>query len=158
MTYKWRPLKRIGAIDLKPRSPAIIEEAMRHYAIDEAAAIKMLDEYDAGSELYINDLYQVQVRRYDNNLVHLNIRRRDGAHDIRDWRHFQRIKNELIGEECEAIELYPAESRLVDTSNKFHLWAIADPKFRFPIGFDDRQVQDDHDAGDVPGLRQRGRS
>ena len=37
---------------------------------------------------------------------------------IRDWRIGQRIKNEVLGPEWEAVELYPADSRLVDTSNE----------------------------------------
>lgn len=44
----------------------------------------------------------------------------------------QRIKNELLGDEYEACELYPAESRLVDGANQFHLWAI---NGQFPFGF-----------------------
>ena len=42
----------------------------------------------------------------------------------RDWREFQRIKNELYGDEAEAVELYPAESRVQDPSNAFFLWRI----------------------------------
>src|ERR1043165_2191444 len=41
-----------------------------------------------------------------------------------DWRDYQRIKNELVGPEAEGVELYPAESRLVDTSNQFHLYVF----------------------------------
>jgi len=87
-------------------------------------------------------------------MVHLNIRRRDGGPIMRDWRHFQQIKNELVGEECEAIELYPAESRKVDTTNKYHLYAVTDPTFRFPVGFDERDVEYEQ-LSDKPGLRQR---
>jgi hypothetical protein len=93
----------------------------------------------------------------ETHMVHLNIRRRDGALDIRDWRHFQQIKNELSGSECEAVELYPAESRLVDTSNKFHLWGTDDPTFRYPVGFDKRDVRYD-ETSEVPGLKQRAAS
>lgn len=85
--------------------------------------------------------------------MHLNIRRRDGSHDTRDWRHFQEIKNQLAGPECEAIELYPAESRKVDTSNKFHLWCFP-PGERLPIGWQERDVQYEENRA-VPGIRQR---
>jgi len=47
-----------------------------------------------------------------------------------DWRDFQRIKNQLCGPEWEALELYPAESRLIDPSNYYLLWCA--PKI--PIG------------------------
>jgi hypothetical protein len=63
------------------------------------------------------------------------------ANDVsHDWRDFQRIKNELVGPEAEAVELYPAESRLVDNANQFHLWAF--PNFRFPFGFSERLVSE----------------
>lgn len=39
-----------------------------------------------------------------------------------DWRDFQQLKNMLVGEEWEAYEKYPAESDLVDPSNRFYLW------------------------------------
>ena len=41
-----------------------------------------------------------------------------------DWRDFQRIKNDIVGPEYEAVELYPAESRLLDPSNRFYLWCF----------------------------------
>jgi hypothetical protein len=85
---------------------------------------------------------------------HLNIRRRDGKPIFRDWRHFQWIKNELVGEECEGLELYPAESRLNDTSNKYHLFVFADPTYRIPFGMQDRDVIERDDAK-KPGHRQR---
>jgi hypothetical protein len=47
----------------------------------------------------------------------------------------QQIKNELIGPEHEALELFPAESRLINISNEFHLWAHPTSGYRFPFGF-----------------------
>lgn len=41
-----------------------------------------------------------------------------------DWREFQQLKNYLFTEEHEAVELYPAESRLCDPSNRFYLWVV----------------------------------
>jgi len=55
-----------------------------------------------------------------------------------DWREFQQIKNELVGEEWEAVELYPAESRLKDPSNRFYLWCF--PKGELKIGWFDHRV------------------
>jgi hypothetical protein len=39
-----------------------------------------------------------------------------------DWVIFQQIKNELVGTEQEMVELYPAESRLLNSSHMYHLW------------------------------------
>lgn len=148
--YKWRPLQRASA---KPASLSLLQVWMEHHKVDEAGARRLMDEDLARKELWRNDLYQVEVRRYpDAGYVHLNIRRIDG-YPGRDWRHFQQIKNELVGAECEGIELYPAESRLTDTTNKYHLYVSTDPEFRFPFGFETRDVQfGDHTEG---GLRQR---
>lgn len=149
--YRWMPLQRsyVG-----PRPEAMVVYAMEAYKIDREAAIKKLDDYDAQCEVWVNDIYQVQTRPDKSGFLHINIRRRDGGPILRDWRHFQQIKNELVGPECEAVELYPAESRLVDTTNKFHLYASTDPTFRFPIGMEERDV-DYETRGDARGLKQR---
>ena len=148
--YKWKPLQRGEAL---PPSRALVRIYMDTYACDEAEARRRLDEDELGVEVWINDLYQVQVRRGpEEHSVHLNIRRRDG-YPGRDWRHFQEIKNQLVGPECEAIELYPAESRLVDEANKYHLWACSDPTFRFAVGWSKRRIT--FDRSNEPGLRQR---
>ncbi len=95
-------------------------------------------------EIYSNNLYQVYVYRNVQagnwpELIWLSIKRRD-KEPIHDWRDLQRIKNEIIGVEHEAVELYPAESRLVDTANQYHLWVLAEKGIRFPFGWDDREV------------------
>ena len=60
----------------------------------------------------------------------------------------EQIKNDLIGDGCEAVELYPAGCRLVDSADSFHLWGVTDKKFRFPLGFGDRLVTDcEREAG-----------
>lgn len=103
---------------------------------------------DAGSRLYRNLRYQVLVRFIGKGTPFpgtgegirgfwLSIKRID-MREIHDWRDLQRIKNELVGEEAEAVELYPAESRLVDTSNQYHLFAFEG--WRFPFGYVDRVV------------------
>jgi hypothetical protein len=150
--YKWQPLRQ--AFVTGPQPEPVIAEHMRFYKSTREEALKALDDYDNSCTYWLNDTYQVQRRELDNDWVHLNIRRRDGGPIMRDWRHFQMIKNELVGDECEAIELYPAESRLVDTTNKYHLYACKDPTFRFPVGFQQRDVNYET-TGDAAGLRQR---
>jgi hypothetical protein len=71
-------------------------------------------------------------------LWHIEIRRRDGQ-PIRDWQIIQAIKNQVVGKEYEAVELYPAHYRLMDTCNKYHLWVLAPKEVterppRFPLG------------------------
>lgn len=114
-------------------------------------------------ELWGNNLYNVHLYRLEpaNDktppMVWLSISRKDRK-TIRDWRHLQRIKNELVGPECEGMELFPAESRLVDTSNQFHLFCSPDPTFRFPWGYQEREVMDREELAadpDAQGAVQR---
>ena len=145
----WVPLQKAV---VKPVSALQVREAMEHLGLDEAEARDILARGNSG-EVWINNIYQVAVHR-QKGMTHLNIRRRDGGPIFRDWRHFQAIKNQLVGEECEGIELYPAESRKVDTSNKYHIWVVNDPEFRFPVGWEKRLV--DHTQHKSPGFKQRG--
>ncbi len=48
---------------------------------------------------------------------------------MRNWRHLQQIKNEVCGELCTGIEVFPPEDALTDTANEYHLWV-------FPAGVD----------------------
>lgn len=84
-------------------------------------------------------------------VIHLSIKRND-KEAIHDWRHFQRIKNMIVDPEAEAVELYPAESRLVDNANQYHLFCTR-PGEQIPLGFFDRLVTK---GGDSPsGAKQR---
>lgn len=50
-----------------------------------------------------------------------------GRHDCKPdmpWTDLQRIKNELIGEEREAVEVFPKVSELIDQANARHIWII----------------------------------
>ncbi len=106
-------------------------------------------EMDRREQVYVNNRYQVHVRYFAEEAAHLSIRRLD-RQPVHDWRDLQEIKNQLLGPECEAVELYPAESRRVDTANQYHLWGYRNPSRRFPLGFDSgRIVSDDSLAGSV---------
>lgn len=114
--------------------------------------IKLSDDEDQ----WANNTYVVIRRRMDGNdgatAYHLSIRRQD-REPVRDWRDFQRIKNQLAGPEYEAVEIYPAESRLVDMANQFHLWCFP---FQLPFGFGKRLVGNQFQAEIVtPGAVQR---
>lgn len=69
--------------------------------------------------------------------------RSDGG-SVVDWRHMQEIKNLVCGPEWEAVEIFPAESRLKDPSNARYLWAS---KAALPFGLPGgRVVLDAHEA------------
>jgi len=97
------------------------------------------------AETWVNDQYQVLV--YDQKLVkyfppHINLSiRREGREPIHDWRDMYRIKSELCGTGCWAVEVYPEQSALVDTANQYHLFVFA-PGFIFPIKLQQPGVTD----------------
>ncbi len=80
---------------------------------------------------WCNDTYVVAVRRHEDDpvfgtrggMIQLGVSSLDGS-ARHDWRDFQAIKNQFAGPECEAFELYPAESRLLDPSNYYTLWCF----------------------------------
>jgi hypothetical protein len=102
----------------------------------------------SGDIIFLNSRYQVNIRPLDHpvygEVAHLSIKSRDKS-ARHDWRDFQRIKNELCGEECEAIEIYPAESRCVDTANQFHLWVFR--SYRVDLGWQSRLVASEGSRG-----------
>jgi hypothetical protein len=83
--------------------------------------------------------------------VWLSIRRNDRK-ALRDWRHFQNIKNDIVGEEREGMEIFPAESRLVDTANQYHIWCTS-AGVPIPVGFTKRMVTDEDGNTFVDGKK-----
>ena len=68
-------------------------------------------------------------------LLHLSFRRQDRDQaTLISWRDKQRMKNELCGADAEGVEVFPAESRMVDGSDQYHLW-VAPPGYRFLFGY-----------------------
>lgn len=98
-------------------------------------------------EYWRNDKYQVSIFEQAvpdgfPAMLHLSIKRHDRS-PVFSWRDIQSIKNELVGPEHEAVQLFPAESRLVDGANQYHLFAFREPGVRFPFGFPNRVVGDE---------------
>tara|TARA_B100000131_G_C17992691_1_gene563227 strand:- start:36 stop:560 length:525 start_codon:yes stop_codon:yes gene_type:complete len=89
-----------------------------------------------------NDLYVCTVSKLgpnskenllDREITELSISRIDrSAHH--DWRHMQYIKNDVLGEDIEGVELFPAQNRLVDQANQFWMYCLPKGE-RFPFGF-----------------------
>jgi hypothetical protein len=95
---------------------------------------------------WFNSTYYGMLRRYASGFpigggpyAILSITARDET-ARHDWREFQQLKNHLLGAEWEAVELYPAESRLIDPSNRFYLWCVPRGVFTFGLPSDHRRV------------------
>jgi hypothetical protein len=112
---------------------------------------------DKDGLFYTNSHYLVFVRemvsQYPDKLpngLHLSMRTREN--DTRhDWREMQRVKTELAGPTWEGLEIYPAEDRIVDTANQYHLWCFP---FTFDIGFQSGLVKTSEEAA-ATGATQR---
>lgn len=89
------------------------------------------------------------------DLIWLSLRRRDRS-IVKDWRDLQRIKDEIVGPHHEALELYPSRKRIVDSSNQYHLWVLAEPNIVFPFGYRTRDVLTDPAEARAVGALQRG--
>jgi hypothetical protein len=105
-------------------------------------------------ETWNNDVYVVTVRHHKEDpvfnskggMIQLGISALDGT-ARHDWREFQAIKNQLAGPECEAFELYPADSRLLDPSNYYTLWCFPSVRqIKVGQGKDKRRVFDQDEA------------
>lgn len=142
---RWTPFVDVTDVTFS-RSPVV--NSLASQGLDRRKILAALTG-DSDSRVYRNSLYQVHKSKLLVAKPHeapvyayqLSIRAidRQARHD---WRHFQRIKNELCGPEFEAIEIYPAESRLVDTSNQYYLFVLPAGE-RVGFGFTERQVMED---------------
>lgn len=156
-------------LKLRPMQPfvqvePVVHEKMALMAVSNpvihAALLEERHKYESGElTLWRNDIYQVQkdtnphVHPNWPRLIALSIKRIDREW-IHDWRDLQEIKNLLVGPDHEAIELYPAEKRVVDTSNQYHLWVLAESRLRFPFGWDKGARQTPEEA-EMFGAKQR---
>lgn len=108
-------------------------------------------EREERAEVWVNSHYQVNVYRGADadELVHvpelqgrctwLSIKRRDKK-PVNSWQDFQTIKNVLVGEGCDAIQIYPAEERLMNTANQYHLICLPEDT-SLPFGWKRRVVK-----------------
>lgn len=131
----------VRAMGRDPSDPLEIERAR--------ASLERIEREMRESSIYRNDTYQVVARiipearhGFACEVVHLSIKRID-REAIHDWRDLLTIKDEITSPLFDAVELYPAADRVVDTANQYHLWVFADKSFRLPIGwFEGRSVSD----------------
>tara|TARA_Y100001938_G_scaffold130909_1_gene187376 strand:+ start:545 stop:1057 length:513 start_codon:yes stop_codon:yes gene_type:complete len=166
----WQPLKR-SEIDWKGKSKNEIISEMQAQLKDVTSHNKVKltgkqlrklaqKSYISlkNEEIWVNDIYQVNINREDQEWIHLSIKRRDKqAINANKWQHFQWIKNQLVGENHEGLELYPSEKRLVNTANQYHLWVYKNPKNIIPCGWHgQRATYDKSHHGAVQTLQTKG--
>jgi hypothetical protein len=142
-----------------PAAALDVSVIARRFGIDIATAERQVQQLRQQS-IFLSATHQVNVQLIRvpfgedlGDVAWLSIKRRD-REVIRDWRELQAIKNAIVGPEHEGFELYPAESRLVDTANQFHLFVFMDRRVRMPVGFVEREVAGTEEASAV-GATQR---
>ena len=144
---KWTPFEQV--------------DPMRNIAareVDPEGYDQMLKDFSEGKlKMWQNSLYTCHVRQLGDGghegSLWISIRSNERK-AIRDWRHFQRIKNELAGDEREALEIYPRESELVDEANSYHLWVLG-AETRMPFGFHGERTVSGSAEAEVIGAGQR---
>jgi hypothetical protein len=137
----WREAHPEAAKEVSPHLHPLIQTSVKQSG----------EHKDQPDERWANDVYNVTLRRRPDHvfntrqdMVQLGISALDGT-ARHDWREFQAIKNQLAGAECEAFELYPAESRLLDPSNYYTLWCFPGLR-RIKVGLEERRVFDAEEA------------
>ena len=75
----------------------------------------------------VTKYWQSKDKKYEvmfdeiNGFKHLRIRRFDNK-PIRNFMVIQEIKNDLLGKDVIAVEIFPKQSDFIDGSNTYHLW------------------------------------
>lgn len=85
---------------------------------------------------YYADLRQASTPR--GLVPHLAISRYDGKPIRCEWSTLQKIKDDLLGSDVVAIEVYPPASDVVDETNARHLWVV--PPDAIPVNLKRRGV------------------
>jgi len=84
-------------------------------------------------ETWGNDRYTVNVHLLDadrDGFVELAVHNHRRTPHV-PWRHLQQIKDEVMGADREAVQLFPAQGRLVDTANEY--WLQVYPTGKAPM-------------------------
>ena len=144
-TWEWMTFHEAYLSDDQHES---IKAELQKRGVDEDTIAECL-AVQSEVEVWRNDTYQVSVFRNSDRIhnqwadmpemVHLSIKRND-REPLHDWRDLWAIKNCIVGPEHDALELYPAESRLVDGANQYHLWVFEDASVRVPFGMTEKMV------------------
>jgi hypothetical protein len=137
MTIAWTPFERLSIEG--PTTEDDIRHMMALGRFSWEDALRALDEVRR-REIFANSQYKVIRNKVPATaectaLIHFWIYRIDGR-PVGSERYddFMRIRDELVGPDHEAVEIYPRRSNEVNTGHAYHLWVLADAEHRFPLG------------------------
>lgn len=93
---------------------------------EDKSSVLVLHPNKTIKKAFVSRSASVQISYFEHpifgKMQHLWIRRHDSK--PMGWSQLQRIKNEVIGKESTAIQVFPKESQLVDQANMYHLWVV----------------------------------
>ena len=112
----------------------------------------------SSDEVYVNKTHTVLIHFSNKSLknpmdgwVTLSIKRNDRRAEC-DWRILQRIKNEIVGENREGVQLFPSMERILDTANQYFIY-IAPKGYVIGLGQMEREVSDETYAQKVGAIQ-----
>jgi len=164
----WEPMRK--GLSVQTSGPDFNWRSLvDRFGIDKTEAKKRIRDMES-CESWGNDIYSASVCRRigigyfdsfkevyngvtDNEIIWISYHRRD-RQPVHDWRDIQNIKNDIAGKDWEAVEVFPSESRLVDTSNEYHLFALK----TIPLGWYIGRAIQTHEFVSKFGATQRDRS
>jgi hypothetical protein len=112
-----RSVKNQWQWESRPEAASVINRSMQGWGVCFGAHL---------TPVYSCQLYRRQTEW--GEVTHIAIRRHDGGTSI-PWADKQRIKDDLVGPERLAIEVFPPRDELDDAANMYHLWVL-------PAGFE----------------------
>jgi len=121
----WKNVKGIKPNDPKPRKWTPLKK------IAEGSATR----FHNGIRIeYENEHYTAYAEFSEDRTAGLIMIVNDDQSARRDWREFQRIKNEIAGPGWVGYEVYPPEHEVVDPSNAFFIWCFKESKLPNSVG------------------------
>lgn len=118
-----------------PPKPGEIKTMAKLWNLSEACAQTWFDVQCDQCEHYEDDEHEYVVKKIEFQspfTIQIMIRRKDLGIIENHWRVFMDAKNKILGDEWEAVEIFPNKSREYDTSNTYHLWCTLQ---RLPFGY-----------------------
>jgi hypothetical protein len=101
---------------------------VKHFQVMEQVRVTFpgvpVEEIKVPAEVWGSSQYTVTVHYLDDNrdgFVEVGIHNYHRTTHV-PWRHIQQIKNEVFGPDREAVQLFPAEDRLLDAANEYWIY------------------------------------
>jgi hypothetical protein len=124
---EWEPLTQTPDWAVKAKHEQAMEQARVTFP---GVAV---DQLRTPAEVWGSSQYTVTVHYLDDNrdgFVEVGIHNYHRTTHV-PWRHIQQIKNEVFGPDREAVQLFPAEDRLLDSANEY--WIYVYPTSEAPM-------------------------